>query len=749
MEPRNSFSEPQSGAQHVPFLAQSDLFSSLPARDLETMAEHMQARTLSKGECLIRQGDPGDSLYVILEGRFRVTQQKEGGEECYLRTLDPGMSVGEIALLTGERRSASVHAEGESAVLCLDHRAFQHIRHTNPRVATRCSQIVVDRLYRGELQDLLHASGSFQDMKPAALGDLESELELILFPGGSCLMREGEESDCSYIVVSGRLRVSDSYGEGAARLLCELGRGQAAGEIAILAGGKRTATVTAIRDTLVAKLSMEAFLRLLRKHPQDMVRHFAGRVIKRLWMQTIGKSGELAKVVNIAIVPVQRHVCLDAFTRRLTQALSQHGPTLRLSRDLLDDYLSPKGSAETPFDDPNSMNITRWLNRQESSYCSILYQTDFGSSEWTKRCLRQADRILLVVDAASRPAHSEIEALLSSDPHYEGLPRSLVLLHPSSGGPCRKTSAWLTDRKLACHYHVCLSEPSDMARLGRLLSGKGVGLVLSGGGARGFAHIGAVRAIREAGIPIDRVGGTSIGSIVSAMAALLWDHRTMLEQATTFRYRMDYTFPAIAVTAGRNLTTQLRKRFGELEIEDLWINFYCVSTDLSTSRPHVHDRGLVWKSVRASTSIPGLFPPVIDGASLLVDGAIVNNMPVDIMRSYEDIGTIIAVDVSAPERFETQLPSTGSVSGWGILAQWLMRSRPRVVLPSLPKILVLSALTKSAEISERMKKLADFYLQLPVGDYGMLDFNKLRSIAETGYSYTRDQVAHWSQRPTV
>jgi predicted acylesterase/phospholipase RssA len=283
-------------------------------------------------------------------------------------------------------------------------------------------------------------------------------------------------------------------------------------------------------------------------------------------------------------------------------------------------------------------------------------------------------------------------------------------------------------------------------RVGRLLSGKGIGLVLSGGGARGFAHIGALRAIREEGIPIDRVGGTSIGSIVAAMTALLWDYPTMLEQASSFNYRMDYTFPAVAVTAGKNLTAQLKKRFGDQEIEDLWISFFCVSTDLNESRLRVHERGLLWKYVRASASIPGLFPPIIDGEAFLVDGGIVNNMPVDIMQGYEDIGTVIAVDVSAPERLQSGLPMTGSLSGWRVLTEKLLWFRPRVAVPSLAKILVLSALTKSAEINEHMRKIADFYVRLPVRDYGMLEFNKIKCIAETGYYYTREQLATWNWR---
>jgi predicted acylesterase/phospholipase RssA len=164
-------------------------------------------------------------------------------------------------------------------------------------------------------------------------------------------------------------------------------------------------------------------------------------------------------------------------------------------------------------------------------------------------------------------------------------------------------------------YVITTMSAHPTSRIWRAWAGlraEGVGLVLSGGGARGFAHIGAIRALREAGIPIDKVGGSSMGSIVAGMAALRWDYRTMIDQASDFRYRMDYTYPA---TAGNSITRQLKKGFGEQKIEDLWINFFCVSTDLNSARQRVHDQGLLWKYVRASMSVPGLFPPVIEGNS--------------------------------------------------------------------------------------------------------------------------------------
>ncbi|MGH8551043.1 MAG: patatin-like phospholipase family protein, partial [Methylococcales bacterium] len=257
--------------------------------------------------------------------------------------------------------------------------------------------------------------------------------------------------------------------------------------------------------------------------------------------------------------------------------------------------------------------------------------------------------------------------------------------------------------------------------------------------------IGAIRALREAGIPIDKVGGSSMGSIVAGMAALRWDYETMMEQAGSFDYRMDYTFPAVALTSGKAITQQLKKRFGEQKIEDLWINFFCVSTDLNSSLQRVHDRGLLWKYVRASMSVPGLFPPVIEGNRFLVDGAVFNNIPVDVMRKQDDVGPLIAFDVGAPMDLETETPIEGSFSGWQALIHKIGPTAHTQALPSVAKTLIASWLIKSDEAQESMKNLADYYVRFPVQDFGLLDFDQVIKIAERGYVYANQKLAEWRQ----
>ncbi|MGH8582772.1 MAG: cyclic nucleotide-binding and patatin-like phospholipase domain-containing protein [Gammaproteobacteria bacterium] len=724
----------------TPCLAQTELFSGLSPAELRRLTEHMQSVVLTRGQTLVRQGDPGDSLYVVLEGRLLVTQRTDRGTEVQLERIGPGNSVGEIAFLTGEQRSASVYAETDATVLGLSRESFERFCLSSPDLVTRLSQIVVKSIQKAELRNLLFTSDQYKDMSHAALQDLEAALELILCPSGGCLIRQGDASDGCYIVVSGRLRMTDVNGNGEPRLIGEISRGQTAGEMSLLTGARRTATVSAIRDTLVARLSTEAFQRLLQAHPQDFVNHFAGRVIDRLWLETVGKARRTGSVVTLAIVPTHAEVCCTEFCRRLARTLVAHGPALHLNSERLDHYLSPAGIAQTPATDPHSANIACWLNRQESGYRYILYQADAGPSEWTDRCLRQADRILLVGHAAASPRIGETEERLVGDPRNRHLPVTLVLLHDTASGSYERTALWLRHRHVQRHYHVCMADSQDLERLARLLTGNGIGLVLSGGGARGFAQIGGIRALTEAGIPVDKVGGTSMGSIIAAMVAMRWDYPKMLEHARSFNYRMDYTYPAVALTAGKVLTRQLKSRLGAQTIEDLRTNFFCVSTDLAGSREHVHERGLLWKSIRASSSIPGLLPPVIEGSQVLVDGGVVNNLPVDIMRKQEDIGSVIAMDVGAPVELETGVPIDGSLSGWAVVTRKLNPFKSSLSPPGIAKILMLSSLTKSARVENQQKNLADLHLTFPLHEFGLLDFHKIQAIVEFGYRYARDRL---------
>jgi CRP-like cAMP-binding protein len=469
----------------------------------------------------------------------------------------------------------------------------------------------------------------------AALRDAEATLEWLVLPGGAVLFREGEDGDSLYILVSGRLRVGVAH-EGGERTVAELGRGEMVGEMGVLTGEKRSTTVYAIRDSELVKLPQAAMNHLAEKYPQVMTR--VNRILANRLRLELGPKRITSTVMTFAIVPVNANLPLANFTRRLAQGLAGYDSTLHLSRAQVDSELGP-GAAQTPQDDADNSRVAGWLSEQESNYRYVVYEADAGLSHWTRRCIRQADRVLMVALASADPTPGEIEKQMEC---MNATARAeLVLLHPASARRPVSTRNWLSPRCVRAHHHVRLDDAEDLQRLVRRLTGHALGLVLGGGGARSYAHIGVYRALTEAGLQVDLVGGTSMGSLIGAALAMNMDEPAMIELAQEISSRktlFDLTLPLVSFFASHKVTNVMRKIFEDIQIEDLWKPFFCVSSNLTRATPMVHRQGPVWQSVRASSAVPGIFSPILCEGDLLVDGAMLNNLPIDVMHDLSQGG---------------------------------------------------------------------------------------------------------------
>ena len=267
-----------------------------------------------------------------------------------------------------------------------------------------------------------------------------------------------------------------------------------------------------------------------------------------------------------------------------------------------------------------------------------------------------------------------------------------------------------------------------------MLTGRGVGLVLSGGGARGFAHIGIVKALREASIPIDLVGGTSMGAILGAGVSLCW---TVEELKDRFRSSFvaakplrDYTLPFVSLVSGRKVTRLLQRAFGDVTIEDLPLDFFCVSSNLSTGHSEVHRRGELWRWLRASVAIPGVLPPVVHKGELLVDGGTMNNLPVDAMRELGR-GPVIGCDVGADRAFTTDAAEVDVPLPWQLLS-WMREKKHR---PNIFQILWRAGMVNSSAMTAAHREKTDLLLQPPLAQIDMLNWNGFDRAIATGYEY--------------
>ncbi|HSD42105.1 MAG TPA: patatin-like phospholipase family protein [Burkholderiales bacterium] len=586
-----------------------------------------------------------------------------------------------------------------------------------------------------------HLAGLFDAADPAVLAEIEANAQWLSLGGGETLFRRGEPGDAAYIVISGRLRIVDG-----ARALNEVGAGETLGEMALLSGEPRSATVFAVRDSLLARLPADAFNRLVHRHP-SVLRRITGHLVERLRHINAAPARAQSGVRTIAVVPADARTAITAFARRLVDALAVHGATLHLDAERVNRELGRDGAAGCEGSDAGSVGLVGWLNEQELRHRFVVYEAGEPASRWTERAMRQADHVLFVADSGGQGGERAVERYLADRTPGAQTPRaSLVLVRSTHATPPESTSAMLDGCRVDAHYHVAMDSQADFARLARCLAGAAIGLVLGGGGARGFAHLGVLRALAESGVPVDWVGGTSIGGIIAALVAQgVPPEETLARCRRHFQALRDPTLPLVALLAGRRIRARLEDAFGAVAIEDLPLPYFCVSTNLTRAAQALHERGPLARAIRASISLPGILPPMRLDADLHVDGGLVNNLPIDVMAAKPEVGAVIAVDVGAelemgaPAGFEPEL------SGWRVLWE---RFAPRPGRDRPPTI--MSVLTRSSFVASvywarerHTAEQASLYLRVPVADLRLLAFERIDDIAARGYDATREAIKVW------
>jgi predicted acylesterase/phospholipase RssA len=428
----------------------------------------------------------------------------------------------------------------------------------------------------------------------------------------------------------------------------------------------------------------------------------------------------------------------EEFLRRFSASLGAHGSILHLSRERVEALAGIPPSASGVEAD---RYLASWLDEQEGRHRFLVYEAEATDTPWTRRCLRQADRVLVVAAGQEDPVPRGVEAaLLVGAGPFANASRDLVLVHAKEGDAPSGTSRWLDPRGSVRHHHLRWDRGTDMERLARLLAGKGVAIVFSGGGAKGFAHIGVLKALREASIPIDMVGGTSMGAILAAGIAADWGFETYLRkcfQAFSCGNPMGGVslLPLVSFFSGGRMDSLLKGHFGGGEIEDLWVPFYCASSNLTTGSVAIHDRGLLWKALRASASLPGVFPPVVYGDDLHIDGGTLDNLPVSAAREF-GAGVVIACDMDLDKQY--RLGYQVFPSNWELFKDRYVTRGKRLRVPDLPSIVFQATLLGNHESHAKALADADILFRPKVRKIGFLDWGAFDRAVEIGYQHARE-----------
>ncbi|CAI4210649.1 unnamed protein product [Parascedosporium putredinis] len=712
-----------------------------------------------KGSVLIEQGERNPGLYYVIDGFLDIcTSYDEGSIDMFAgphgrALIKPGGLAGYIGSVSSYRSFIDVVAKTDVYVGFL------------PRVPL---ERIVDKYPIA----LLTMAKRLTNILPRLILHIDFALEWVQVNAGEVLFRKDDESEAIYLVLNGRLRLVEDKKEGGVKVRDEYGQGESVGELEVLTESTRPGTLHAIRDAELVKFPRTLFNSLAQEHPNITIKisKIIASRMRSLFddpSKFILKDGGLAgaatfkgsSTVNlrtVAILPVTSGVPVVEFGNRLMNALAQVGPPNGATSLNQAAILSHLG--RHAFNRMGKLKLSQYLADLEEKYSLVLYVADTNvNSPWTQTCISQADSILVVGLAEGSPEIGEYERFMLG--MKSTARKSLVLLHSERFSPQGLTRAWLRNRVWinGGHYHVQMSYrlntvpehapvkrlgkvikervqilqaeiqkytskkvlhgpfyspeapfKGDFHRLARKLCGKSVGLVLGGGGARGIAQIGIIRAMEEAGIPIDVIGGTSIGAFIGALYARHADVVPIFGLAKKFAGRMaslwrmalDLTYPSVSYTTGHEFNRGIFKTFGNAQMEDFWLEYYCNTTNISKSRSEIHTSGYAWRYIRASMSLAGLLPPLCDEGSMLLDGGYIDNLTVSHMKTL-GADTIFAVDVGSldddtPQKFGDSLGNMGD-------ARMLLHATP-------------------------------------IDPYGTLDFGKFDEIYQTGYKYGKEYL---------
>ena len=578
---------------------------------------------------------------------------------------------------------------------------------------------------------------------PAALAFLQQHLQWVELQGGEVLMEQGAPGDSAYLCISGRLRVYVHDEDGTQRMVREMSRGEVIGEMSLYTGEPRSATVVALRNSVLVKLDKQHFDDLLALGPQVSIT-LTRQIIRRL--QTEHQRLPVAAPVTVGLLPITNGIALDGFARRLAQQLERFGRVRVIDAAEIDRALAEPGIALST--DPQAdQRIALALDAIEAEHDFVLLVAQTTPGPWTRRCVSHSDELLLVADATQPPVvHAIEQACLTERPARSEAAEILLLLHPSDVTTPRGTRGWLVRRPVTAHVHIRADLERDMSRLARLLARKAIGLVFAGGGARGFAHLGIWRALQEHGVEIDCVGGTSIGAVLASLVAAdppVEKAIGIARKAFSTNPTGDYNWlPLISLIKGRRVRAAIERSIGELvgaqiAIEDLWKTYFCVTTNYSQAREQQVRSGDLTRALLASIAIPGALPPVVHDGDLLCDGGTFNNFPVDLMRDMRGVGTVIGVDLGArnPRRLDfDQVPGA-----WALLRDRLRpQSKRRYRLPSLTAYLLNVTILYSTSRQQQLRQLTDLYFSPPLHRIGLLQWSRFDEIVTRGHDHATE-----------
>eukprot|EP01125_Pyxidicula_operculata_P007081 TRINITY_DN2413_c0_g2_i1.p1 TRINITY_DN2413_c0_g2~~TRINITY_DN2413_c0_g2_i1.p1 ORF type:complete len:1301 (+),score=300.71 TRINITY_DN2413_c0_g2_i1:1962-5864(+) len=711
---------------------------------------------LKKGEYLYRRGDESDCIFILISGKVSRIFSIHFDKEIH---IFPGSIIGEYSLLSGQNRTSDIRSFSRCEVLRISKDALVFLMRDNP--------LLLLNFIRNTITDTTHR-----------LKALQYGYEYFLLPNGQNLIEPGQIPQEFYFLISGRLReqVSNEYTSTSSRyhtintpkMMREYSRtGETIGISNLLMNNTFTTFTTAVRDTELVRFD-KAWLTLLMRTNPNGLQSLIRSSIKN------NNDNELELLENmrerkhmVAIVPVNGSIPVTGFTSNLIKVLKKHGTISVITEDIIEKRFGKLRGKLTNLSNERQ-NIWHFLSNEESKHDFVICLAKPNLSPWTRWILQQVDMVLIVTHAdVECSSLTEWESTLSFyNSIYYIAEKRVVVLH-SKDKPIKNTCSILQNREggrcgVKFHHHIVQGNTFHYQSMARFLAGTAVGVVLGGGGSRGLAHIGVIRALREEGIPIDIVGGTSMGSQIAGLVAremsieemsnTMWQCYTHTWRFSNLGRFFDITVPYLSLVSGRQFSNSLKEflSFDGTNIEDLTIPFYCISCNITKLCTHVHLRGLMWEAMRASSSLPLAYPPFITPeGDALVDGAYIDNVPADTMRNMFGANFVIAVDVIERSSPLPQMQyKKHYISGWKIFFDIIFRGKKYATMHQL--LLQLAGIMDWANCQTR-DKFVDWEIRPDMsGLSGWADMKLQFEYIQRGYNEAKASLKELkAQKPHI
>ena len=666
-----------------------------------------------------------------------------------------GFEAGEYfnisSLIFSRKRTFSATAKENSEIIFLEKSKMDSLMENDNEIGNILEKLSVEEYDKGKLFGIFRGLyGEKMDYKSHK--EIYKKGKWVFLEDNSNLFNYGEKSDSFYLLVTGLLKAYiPKKGE-----LIEVGEiyeGEVIGEMGILTNEARSASIFATRDSVVFKIDLEKANEIIMQYPLVLLQ-VATKIADRL--RKVQHSNERHRTDIHSIVQLssgKNHTKeIISIGNSLIDSMNKFNRSIVVSSKKVNEILNIESiNAELERDkfypalDDLVDNFTK-----ENRYLLLLCDEEY--TPWTTWCLAISDKNIFVVEESAGVSNTELLNKMNLSekdiPIHLHDEKQLIIYHQSKNSFPSKTSSIIEMLpKISNHYHMSINNKNDSDRVSRLIAKKGIGLCLSGGGAKGNAHIGVYKALIEHNIPIDAVCGTSAGGIVASLIAFGYDPETIISRLKETYKRnsfKEYTIPVTSIIATKKVIQDAIFLGNDMDIEDLWIPYFSIAVNISKSKLDVIDKGPVYKATRATAALPGILLPVIKDTSFLVDGGLINNMPGDIMlKKYG--GKLISVSVSPQEDLDAKFNDFPNQSSYFIKNLLRMNKKFPHEIPGLSNILMRSIFVASSNKIKEVIDLSDLFLDLQVKDVGLLEFEKIDESVEFGYEYAMKKLKNFDK----